>query len=151
MVCRILARNVYAERLIADRDYRLPKQPVVQYVESHNDDVTEVRTPAQTNSLGLDGIEISSFNSIRATPLGSCQAVPTDWSTSSTPQLQMRTKHLSKSRIMDLPYTVVDFSPGPNCMRSATMKPSPSISLSRPVTQRPRSLRKHLETLGFFH
>lgn len=151
MVCRILARDVYAERLIAHRDYRSPKQPFVQYVECHNDDVTEVWTATQTNPFGLDGIDLSSFNSIRATPHGSCQAVPTDWSTSSTPQLPMRTTHLSRSRTMDLPYTVVDFSPGPKCMRLATMKPSPSIRLRRPATQRPRSLRKHSEILDFFH
>lgn len=151
MVRWFLPKNVYAERLIADRDYRSPKQPLVQYVESHNDDVTEVPTAVLLNFLGFGGIETSSFNSIRVNPLGSCQAVPTDWSTLSTPRLQRRTKHLSKSRIMDLPYTVVDFSPEPNCMRLATMKPSPSISLRRPATQRPRSLRKNLETLGFFN
>jgi len=81
MVCSFLAKYVYAERLIADRDYRSSKQPFTNYVESHNDDVTEVRTGVQTIYLGVDGIEISSFNSTRATPLGSCQAVPTDWST----------------------------------------------------------------------
>ena len=42
MVCALGMRLKHIEELITDRDYRSPKKPIVEYVESHSDDVTEV-------------------------------------------------------------------------------------------------------------
>lgn len=44
----IVETNLEHAKLMTDRDHRSPRKPFAEYVESHSDDVTEVRRPEHT-------------------------------------------------------------------------------------------------------